>query len=471
MSNNANSDRDDDKFFPARGEDEKPKAPGAFTRSFMGAGSDSDTPSPPDPKAPKSPIPFTAQFGSAGAFAPEQESPRPGSVPERSGGGNQQPTPFGRSFTKMFGSNAAAESQPSEPPAEITRVFDRSATSATVPKESRPSGFTEMFGSAQPSAPAPEPPVAPTPVESKAPGFTELFKPQAPVAQSTPAVQVPVSPLSAQPGTGRFTELFKSESTPAAAKPVQAPTPFSSSGASGFTELFKTPAISEQPAGGPLPMPATPPATESAAGGFTQLFKDSGSPSRPTSVSPKPAGELTQMISGAGLTSKLPLATPSAAQAGATRLFTGESSAPPMAPLPAGPSEYTRIVSSRQLMDLQQGASLPGNSAPPASASQPVVPGVPPTWPNVGAPPVATPQMGTPPVPPGAQPWQFQVPQHPPFAAQPPQAPNIPTALPTPPAVAPGTGSKILTYLPLIIGLNVLFLIAVLFILLFALKR
>ena len=70
-----------------------------------------------------------------------------------------------------------------------------------------------------------------------------------------------------------------------------------------------------------------------------------------------------------------------------------------------------------------------------------------------------------------APPWQVQVPQHPPFVAQPPQPPNMGKALPTLPAVAPNQGSKILTYLPLIIGLNVLFLIAVLFILLFALKR
>ena len=55
---------------------------------------------------------------------------------------------------------------------------------------------------------------------------------------------------------------------------------------------------------------------------------------------------------------------------------------------------------------------------------------------------------------------------------QAPQVPTLPTTPPVPvPAPVPKTESKIVTYLPLIIGLNVLFLIAVLLILLFALKR
>jgi len=78
-------------------------------------------------------------------------------------------------------------------------------------------------------------------------------------------------------------------------------------------------------------------------------------------------------------------------------------------------------------------------------------------------------------MPHGMPPWQppqVQVQQPPPYVFQPPQAPNIPTAVPPAPAlVAPKAESKILTYLPIIIGLNVLFLIAVLLILLFALKR
>jgi len=63
-------------------------------------------------------------------------------------------------------------------------------------------------------------------------------------------------------------------------------------------------------------------------------------------------------------------------------------------------------------------------------------------------------------MPQGVPPWQ------------PPQVPNLAAAFPpaTPPPV-PKAESKILTYLPLIIGLNVLFLMAVLLILLFALKR
>ncbi|PYY16853.1 MAG: hypothetical protein DMG60_13690 [Acidobacteria bacterium] len=481
MSNKANSDRDD-KFFPARGEDNKPKAPGAFTSSFMGTGNDSDSSAATDPKVPKSPIPFTAQFGSAAAFAPATESPSPSPVTELPGIRNQQPASSAGAFTRMFAPETAAKSQSPEPPTEITRVFERTAREATnsSPQTPRASGFTEMFGSSGPSAPVQEAkkaPLAPTPLaptlsEFKPAGFTELFKPQSPGTQSAPAAEAPLSPLSAQPATGRFTELFKGESISREA-PTPPPTPFSGTGTGGFTEFFRTP--SSAPASTP---PAANAPAETAPGGFTQLFKGSAIPSKGSPVSPKPAGELTQMISGGSLAPQQPpAASPGAvSQAGATRLFTAGTDAPAMAPLPAGPSEYTRIVSPRQLKDLQQTTSVLNNAAQasqtPGGAGVPPVP----NWPNLAAPPMAgaapvAPQLGAPLMPPAAPPWQVQVPQHPPFVAQPPQPPNMGKALPTLPAVAPNQGSKILTYLPLIIGLNVLFLIAVLFILLFALKR
>jgi hypothetical protein len=467
VSNNANSERDNDKFFRAGREDDKPKAPGSFTRSFMGSGTETE-PSVPEP-APKSPIPFTAQFGSSNVFSPAPESARPSSVSERVSG-SSQPTASGGSFTKMFASEAPA-SQPSDPPLEVTRVFDRpprEAMNSSLPQTSRSSGFTEMFGSTESAAPVSgpkQPAVTPAPFQSNPGGFTELFKP-APPAQATSAAQQPLSPLSAQPGTGRFTELFKGESISREAPPA-APTPFSSSGAGGFTEFFKTPSVSAQPA--PTPPPTLTPA-ESAPGGFTQLFKGSVAP-KPSPVSPKPAGELTQMISGSGLTPAQSAESSSAApQAGATRLFTGGTDAPAMAPLPAGPSEYTRIVSPRQLKDLQSGAPAMNNAASAASAGQmPGIPSIP------GVTPMPAPQLTVPPVTSGA-PWQapqVQVQQPAPYTWQPPQVPSVPTAFPPAPAppVAPKAESKILTYLPLIIGLNVLFLIAVLLILLFALKR
>jgi hypothetical protein len=53
------------------------------------------------------------------------------------------------------------------------------------------------------------------------------------------------------------------------------------------------------------------------------------------------------------------------------------------------------------------------------------------------------------------------------------QVPTMPTAPPVPKveAPAPQGESKIMKYLPLIIGLNALFLIALLLIVIFALKR
>ena len=467
MSSNANSNRDDDKFFPPRTDDEKPKAPGAFTQQFMGTSAPTGPTSPLDSKTPPSPTPFTAQFGSVNPFSGPES--RTASVPERVSEGSQQPA-SGESFTNMFGSNATSQKQAFEPQTEVTRVFDRAATKSQVPQETKPSGFTEMFGSVRPASPeSTQPSVASDPFQAKTPDFTELFKPAAPAAPSTPAAQVPLSPLSAQPGTGRFTELFKNELPSAAPKPAPAPTPFSSSGPSGFTELFKSSSLSSQRS---APPPATPPATESTPGGFTQLFKGSVPSARPTPVPPKPAGELTQMISG-GIASKPPSA-PSPG-AGATRLFSGESSAAPaMGPLPPGPSEYTRIVSPRQLRELQQATPAANNAAPSAATGQaPALPGAPqmPAWPIPTAAPA--PQLASPPMPQGVPSWQppqVQVQPAPPLAWQPPQvpAPIPPAAAPTP---VPKAESKILTYLPLIIGLNVLFLIAVLLILLFALKR
>ena len=465
MSSNANSNREDDEFFSPGTADDKPKAPGSFTQSFMATGTPTGPASLLDPKTPASPTPFTAEFGNVNSLGSFPESGTD-CVPARVSGASQQSASAGSgAFTTMFGSNAPAQKQSSEPQTEVTRVFDRPATNPPVPSEARPSESREMFSSAPPAAPEnTQPSVASSPSGAKTPNFTELFKSPAAAAPSTPAAQVPLSPLSAQSGTGRFTELFKNESTFVAPKPVSSPTPFSS-GPSGFTGLFKSSSISAQPSATP---PTTVPATESTSGGFTQLFKGSLPSARPTPTPPKPAGELTQMISGSGLSpsSANPGSTP---QAGATRLFSGESSAPAMAPPPSGPSEYTRVVSPRQLRELQQTAPAANNSAPPAATGQtPAMPGAPqmPAWPTASAPlmptvaPAPAPQFASPPMPQGVPPWQ------------PPQVPNLAAAFPpaTPPPV-PKAESKILTYLPLIIGLNVLFLIAVLLILLFALKR
>src|SRR5205823_8218287 len=170
--------------------EEKPKSPGAFTRSFMDAGSKGDTPAPFDAKLPKAPLPFTAQFGTDSAIFPVAESSIASSFPERAATGTQPPPSSAESFTKMFGSQAPAENQPSNSvsAAEVTRVFDRPARGPLSPPPPTPrsSGFTEMFGSARSSSSVPEArtaPVTPIAAESKPTGFTELFKAQSPSAQ------------------------------------------------------------------------------------------------------------------------------------------------------------------------------------------------------------------------------------------------------------------------------------------------
>ena len=129
-------------------------------------------------------------------------------------------------------------------------------------------------------------------------------------------------------------------------------------------------------------------------------------------------------------------------------------------------------MSARQLKDLQSAGPAINDAAAPAPGGQmPGIPSMPPGVTPMPAPPLTAPALAS-----SAPPWQSpqaQLQQPAPLAWQPPQVPSVPAAFPPAPAptVAPKVESKILTYLPLIIGLNVLFLIAVLLILLFALKR
>jgi len=104
VSSNANSNREDDEFFSPGTADDKPKAPGSFTQSFMATGTPTGPASLLDPKTPASPTPFTAEFGNVNSLGSFPESGTD-CVPARVSGASQQSASAGSgAFTTMFGS-------------------------------------------------------------------------------------------------------------------------------------------------------------------------------------------------------------------------------------------------------------------------------------------------------------------------------------------------------------------------------
>lgn len=479
MSDDPKSKQKNDDFFTPPQQNDRP---GAFTNAF-GIGEPAPPPSnsPEQSKKPAESSPFTAQFGNANPFAPIPEDAVPKSV---------GPSNISGAFTRMFGADSVS-APPDSSHGEMTRVFEAPSTPPAPSgriEPRAPGGFTDAFGSASamptyaesdpdrtPSReffkmdPPPDPRTASRDISlaspaAKAPGFTELFSGQQPLP-SAPPTAAP----SNQPG--EFTRMMSG--APSASKP---PDPNRASS----TDIFNLgPTSSEQP----VRASANP-------GGFTDVF--SGQPAAPTPApaAARPQGEFTRMMSGADLASRQPAPRDSSIPTGntnpvghsaATRLFTPSDAV--SAPLPTGPSEYTRVVSASQMRDLQAagmngGPNLSGGATPPtAPAGSPMPPSA--AWPNMGMPnaPGMPPMTGAPPQMPGPQAappmphWQMPpAPQPPQMAWQPPVvAPPMPIPKEAPPL--PKNESKVMKYLPLIIGLNVLFLIALLLIVIFALKK
>lgn len=155
----------------------------------------------------------------------------------------------------------------------------------------------------------------------------------------------------------------------------------------------------------------------------------------------------------------------------ATRLFSLEKSTSDwMTPL-NGPSAFTQVINSSALRAAgekdRNSAAASNNPPPPSQALSPQVPQpVIPSWPigSVPAPMVQPPAYVQP---------QAVLPVMTPVAPSPAfSLPPTPLSAP-PPSTAPpaASESKWITYLPLIIALNVLFFLAVLLVLFFALSR
>jgi len=308
--------------------------------------------------------------------------------------------------------------------------------------------------------------------------------------EATPGQRSAVKPpVETAPGPGEFTRLFhapeqpKASKSPAAAeKPIQpaapAAAPASSKGPGEFTSLFhsqeppkpsKAPLSTEKPS--PPAVRAASPASPEGPGEFTRLFhsQEPPKPSKPLLSSERPSpltvpppaspggpGEFTRLFQSPGQVG-LPQRAP-VAESKPT-----EPSPPPPAPPARPPGEYTRLFGGPLPAP---GAPQPASPQPPpaspaqASMSPPAMPPLPKMTPPAMPP---SPKMAAPPMP-GA----------PPIAAPSPAAAvsGVPKA---PQVKAPDTSQlkpgERPSYLPLIIILGSVFLLALGLVIYFVLKH
>ena len=319
-----------------------------------------------------------------------------------------------------------------------------------TPDMNRPSGpfrpdFPAQNLPAEPSAP---------PLNSPKPGeFTSFF--QGPFRGDRPS-EVPVlsssSPsLPQEPprkNVGDFTAMFGSVKQQPEEPPPSKGMAGNEPAGTGFTGWFTPEAPSRTSSTTVPPSTALPRASGDAGPIFPEPPKEPIVPPPPVAyVAPAPP------IFPAPLPPIPPLPKPPAAapsalpSGGATHAFTPSVSEPaPVAPPPpSGPSAYTEIISVKAMNPAADGAAkeAPGASPPLPAFAMPPLPGMPPLPPPVKMPPA-------PPMPKVAAP-------------QPPKAPKPPkVAVPEPPPVS---------YWPLVLTLTVIFFIAVLLVLYFALKH
>lgn len=333
---------------------------------------------------------------------------------------------------------AAAGGGSGEAPLSQTGKWDITQMNSGSAASPEPGEFTRMF-QAPAAGSAPEPPKPAAPAD---PGeFTRMF--QAPASEREteimppPQAPPPVPPPGPTPApkseqAGEFTRMFQAPGKEPASSAPQAPA------GTQFTRVFGPPAA-EKPAAPKAPAPAGP-------GDFTRFFQGdpgtSGKPPAPgpRSSAPPPGGQFTRMFE------RNPMGeSPSAGQGSAgefTRIF-GKAQAPPpepvaqpVPPAPPRPSEtpgeFTRMFES------------PG--APP----------VPPPAPAPPAPQYPPPQFQAP----QFQPPQAQMPQYQPPQFQAPQLQTPQYQAPAPQA-APLAAGKPTNYLPLVLILAALLVVAV----------
>jgi hypothetical protein len=481
---------------------------------------------PPDAPAVSTPmVPETPQ-SPVGSFSPTPPPREPGSftkeflaLQSRAPGSPQsvseQSAPKPQADPPKPGKAAAVPGEPSL--TEILRAVDAASghpeVSTPIPGGSTREGILQI-------APLPAPPTVsppqPKPPAANGPSFTALFSSTPPAGPMPPAPPSTPTQAPPKPKVGAFTAMFGAEeanphlepSTPAP-PPIQAVPVLPKSQPGAFTAMFGAEEAKphlESPPALPPPIPATPAPPKPQPGSFTAMF---GAEEAKAHLEPKPApGAFTRMFeakeepspmanrpavaplgaaapadpphSQAPATSPMPPAAsapPLGPGSPATRFFRGSDAvtASPKAPIAAGPSEYTKVVRFSDFVKEAPPATPLPSATPQPRVGVPPFPQVPPpsvqppplpAYPNIPTyqPPVATPQY----VPPQMPPQPYGVPgvpppQMPPMHYQQPAPPMLPQQYPAPPPPQK-------SWMPLVIlflGLTVLALVVVL---LFALK-
>ncbi len=439
-----------------------------FTRAFFGnevpkpqsarpVSSPPDKPSAPSTSKAEKPPESQPSAGFEVAFWPPKQQPRgptPPAVEKPLPPSPPAPSPQGGAsgeFTRIFFSPEESKAMPSGPAPAAGTTRQTPFAPAQPPQPEGPGEFTRLFRGPQIQE---KPPAAPS-VEARP------SQPMAPPAQPTE-----------QAGSGEFTQLFRA--SPGAARPAgsplapsspKPPIPLSSSPAQQspgeLTQLMQgyqvgksaeKPALFEEP--GPVVPPPPTKVREAGPGAFTQIFQRPSDLATPPPAAPAPPVAKT----------------------------------PPTAPQPPEQDEYMRMF---ELPGGGAGAApQSAPQAPPAAATppsagraMPAIPGVyvsPPVAPSM---PYVQPPVVSPPVVPQPQPFQMASPQFQPPAVQSPyvtvpqpvmpQMPQMqPITVPVPaaPQAGPPKAGKGKFLVPLLI-LGGLFVVAVVVVLIFALKH
>jgi hypothetical protein len=407
-----------------------------------------------------------------------------------------------------FEGTAAAKPVEPETPGDFTRQFstpveDQPKSTPAISDKTPREGIRSPIGITG-RTPAPctklQPPPAGTSAETPSAMLRRIvLSPANPGVASNPDRSYPsgstpkpapsnVSGKGGEPSTGEFTKFFRGPfdgQRPAETPDLSVPVAREEKDTGDFTKVFGRPkgdASGQLPKFSESPAPKRP-ATASDPGSFTKLFEVQGVPKKTSGVyepdgplrdrsdfssgefpaaksqpTPKPfprsapisadtPAPTTPLRERRGVSEpELPFSSRSERDA-ATRVFSAEREpAPDLSTLPAGPSEYTRVISG----GLKKfGLSGEPGAKPQSSAGHAALPSVPPPMPNV-------PAMQVPPV--GGQP---QMPAPPPPILPAAQAPALGTAVQKA-AGPPWT---------MIIILNVLFLLALALVLYFVFRH
>lgn len=426
------------------------KAPGEFTRLFSApALPDDSRPTATlvsvDPNAPTAEIPALPQQEAASPAA-EKPSKAPArdsfaeffGVPPQPPAGNPIETkPPAAGDASIAPKEEASAAQGQHSPGQFTQQCENLNLSRATREMTSPA--TEPLRPAKaPEVPRASGQDAPS---SPAGAFTKLFgAPAQPSTQETPAMP-PASP--AQP-PGEFTRMFRFNSQP----PPPPATPQPEAKAEGaFANAFRAGPVAPSP---PQYPPAPPEAKE--AGAFTKLFNmpppEEPLTARPAAALPQPARDPLAALQP----SEVPGNTPAA-----TQIFVrpGGNVSPEPPPVAAGPSAFTKIISAP--------AAAPPAPVPAAPAPSPPAPPPPGMAPFFAPPAVAIPPVSVPPPQVAPMPWPMPPVQ---VAAMPPQ-PQIPPS-PQPQSAPPAPS---VNWMPLILGINVFLLLAIIVILIFALRK